>query len=108
MVGTVTEALAYYGEKDVSPAYFDVTLMGKTCRDAESCDMLDIVFDNVIYDIGYYYQIGEYNKQLIMCLRDYDSMWATMYDKKLSMAQSQLDGINSSYANIASLWSGQK
>ena len=61
----VTEALAYYGKQIVTPAYYDINLIGQSTRDEESADMLDIIFDSLVFDIGYYYQIGPYNKQPI-------------------------------------------
>ncbi len=102
--GTLTEALAYYGEKDITPALYDVTLKGQSARDAESSEMLDIIFDNLIYDIGYYYQVGPYNKQLIIYLRERNNAWASMYETYSNAAQSSLDTINKAYDSAVALW----
>ena len=102
--GILTEALGYYGEKDITPALYDVTLKGQSARDSESSEMLDIIFDNLIYDIGYYYQIGPYNKQLIIYLRDRNNAWASMYETYSSAAQSSLDTINKAYDSAVALW----
>lgn len=53
-VSAVLEALAYYGWKDVLPAYYDVALSVKFARDDDSVEMLDIIRDNRSFDIGYY------------------------------------------------------
>lgn len=50
----VLEALAYYGWKDVVPAYYDVALSVKFARDDDSVTMLDIIRANRTFDIGYY------------------------------------------------------
>ena len=42
----------------VLPAYYDITLQGKYMRDNDSQEMLDIIFDSVIYDIGRFYNWG--------------------------------------------------
>ena len=102
--GALTEALAYYGEKDVTPALYDVTLKGQSARDAESSEMLDIIFDNLIYDIGYYYQVGPYNKKLILALRERNDAWASMYETYSNAAQSSLNTINKAFDSAVALW----
>lgn len=102
--GTLTEALAYYGQKIVLPAFYDITLIGQSARDEESEGMLDIIFDNLVYDIGYYYQIGPYNKQLIYLLRDRRTDFASMYDRYLSAANTMLGVINDYYAEAVAEW----
>ncbi len=54
MVSMVIEALAAYGYNKVLPAFYEITLMGKTSRDNESAEMLDIIKNSRVYDIGYW------------------------------------------------------
>ncbi len=51
--GAITEALAAYGSKYVIPAFYDVSLKTKYARDDESEEMMDIIKDSIIYDMGY-------------------------------------------------------
>lgn len=51
--GILTEAMAAYTYKYCIPAYYDVALGTKFVRDAESTEMLDIIFDSIVYDFGY-------------------------------------------------------
>jgi len=51
--GIVTEAMAAETWKYVIPAYYDVALGTKYIRDEESAEMLDLIFDGVVYDFGY-------------------------------------------------------
>lgn len=102
--GIITEALAYYGQKIVTPALYDMTLIGQGIRDVESEPMLEIIFDNLVYDFGLYYQVGEYNKQLIYKLRDRDANFTSMYDKYKSFAENRLKLINTYYANAVADW----
>lgn len=47
------EALAYYGQEEVTPEYYDRTLKYKRFPDdEEASEMLDIIFRNRLYDIG--------------------------------------------------------
>ena len=38
--------------KTVIPAYYEVALKGKYSRDAESAEMLDLIFESRVIDIG--------------------------------------------------------
>jgi len=102
--GTLTEALAYHGQKIVLPALYDVALIGQGTRDEDSEGMLDIIFDNLVYDIGYIYQIGPYNKQLIVYLRDRNENFTSMYDTYKPSANAMLKLINQAYDKAVAEW----
>ena len=51
--GAITEALAVYGHRDVIPAFYEKSLKSKYARDEESEEMMDLIKDSIIYDIGY-------------------------------------------------------
>lgn len=55
MVGKVVEYLSYVSRDTTIPAYYDVTLSGKLARDEDSSKMMDIIFDNIIFDAGMNY-----------------------------------------------------
>ena len=102
--GVIAEALGYYGQKITLPALYDVTLVGQSTRDEESESMLDIIFQNLIYDIGYYYQIGPYNKKLILQLQEFNSNFTSMYDTYKPAAEQTLKVINQFYTEAVSEW----
>lgn len=52
MTGVILEALACESYNVVIPAYYDVALKVKYTRDEESAEMLDIIFENRIFDFG--------------------------------------------------------
>ena len=52
MVGAVIDALSRESTNTVVPAYYDNLLNQKIARDEESVEMLKMIFDSVIYDIG--------------------------------------------------------
>ena len=52
--GAVLEAMAYYGQKFIIPAYYDITLQNKYLRDEMSVTMLDYIKDGAVFDLGYY------------------------------------------------------
>jgi hypothetical protein len=48
----IMEALMSTSKDTVIPAYYDVTLKTKISRDSESEEMLDIMFENAVFDLG--------------------------------------------------------
>lgn len=53
--GAVSEMLAFYSKSTTMPAYYDVLLTGKFARDEETVEMLDIIYNNIVYDYGMNY-----------------------------------------------------
>lgn len=51
--GMITQALAVEGKNILTPAYYEKSLKTKGARDAESYEMLPIIFANRTCDIGY-------------------------------------------------------
>lgn len=102
--GIITEALAYHGQKIVLPAYYDVNLKGMVSRDEESSDMLDIIFDNLVYDLGFLYQIGPYNKNFNYMVSRRQTNFTSVYESLKPVAEMQLTLINNGYTNAAAMW----
>jgi hypothetical protein len=50
--GIILDAMAYLSAKDVTPVFFDITMSQKRLRNEESIEMLHIIKDSVVYDIG--------------------------------------------------------
>ncbi len=96
--GAIIESLAHYGQKFITPAYYDTTLKGKYFRDEESAAMLDIIFTSRFFDIGAYYLIGTYNQQVIYMMQKGDTDISSMYAKYEQSALDKLDEINTAYA----------
>lgn len=64
MTGTVIEVMSALGYQSVRPAYYNVVLTGKTARDNESVEMLDIIFSNIECEMSNQYQWGGYSNSL--------------------------------------------
>ncbi|MBQ4044613.1 MAG: hypothetical protein IJD06_11535 [Clostridia bacterium] len=50
----VMEALQYYSYEYVRPAFFDIVLQNKALRDKESYEMLNIIQNTKIFDVGFH------------------------------------------------------
>ena len=56
--GIIIEALSAESMYTLTPAYYDITLKTKLSRDEESAAMLDLIFENRVFDIGAMYNWG--------------------------------------------------
>ena len=52
LVGTIFEALSAESRNYVIPAFFDIALTNKYMRDTDSEEMLNMIFNNVLVDLG--------------------------------------------------------
>ena len=97
--GIVLEYLAAKGQEIVRPAYYDITLNGKSVRDEDSSDMLDIIFASRVYDIGAYYKIGTYNSELGSMFVSRDSL-TVIYETYRSQAETYVEQINGIFSKL--------
>lgn len=54
-VGVIVEALCAESYKTLKPVYYEEALKLKGTRDDESIEMMDLITDSIIYDMGYIY-----------------------------------------------------
>ena len=97
--GAIIEALCAIGSRDVLPAFYDVSLKTKFARDNESEDMMDIIRESIIYDLGYcsggtFQSIG----RNLAISGNYD--FASVYAASESAALMGLRDFNESYGGI--------
>ncbi len=52
-VGIITEAYAAETWKHVIPVFYEKALSDKYFRDAQSVDMMNLIYDGILYDFGY-------------------------------------------------------
>ena len=52
MTGRILEDFAYFSHSTVIPAFYEVTVVGKSMRDEGSAKTLDVLLNNYYYDIG--------------------------------------------------------
>lgn len=98
--GATIELLAYFGKKLLTPAYYDQTLIGKSVRDEESVEMLDIIFATRVFDIGIYYDIGTYKTQLGRLFVSRSEI-SSLYDTYKAVADSKIKVLNEAFNKTA-------
>lgn len=97
--GIIIEALAAESRYTVRPAYYEITLKGKSIRDEESSEMLDIILSTRTFDLGWYYAIGAYNEGIMNQFRNYKADFTSLYTKSEKMANKSISKINEAFAN---------
>ena len=50
MSSTVMETLCYYGKQILYPAIYEILLQSKVAQDYQSCEMLDLIYGNRVWD----------------------------------------------------------
>ncbi len=58
VVGQILSAYAILSHQYVKPAYYDKVLTSRNVRDPDSVEMLDILFQNRVYDMAFYFDLG--------------------------------------------------
>ncbi|PKM62015.1 MAG: hypothetical protein CVU97_06465 [Firmicutes bacterium HGW-Firmicutes-21] len=76
------EVYAAEAKNTITPAYYEVNIKGRDVRDDESIEMLDIIFDNIVYDVGEVYNFGKVK-----------SMFNTLMSERSTDIMSRLDSI---------------
>ena len=97
--GTVLEAMASEYYRSVVPVYYEQSLKGRAARDAESSEMLDIIYGHRVFDFGdtilcSEIRDGELRRHVAANNRDLASMLATIGAR----VQSKLDTLNKGFA----------
>ncbi len=83
LVGAFLEYFNWASSETVIPAYYDTVLYGKVVRDEESCEMLDLIFDSRVVDIG----------DTTMCSDIRDGVVRTMFRTKDNNLSSKLPSL---------------
>jgi len=77
--GLILEALAAYGKQEISPVFLDNLVMVKSIRDADSAEMLQLIFDSQIFDVGYFFCWGNtLNETMNLLNKRKDSITSTL------------------------------
>ncbi|MBQ4557307.1 MAG: extracellular solute-binding protein [Clostridia bacterium] len=87
----VIEAIGYYSNDYIIPAYYEKTLNGQYTRDEESGEMLDIIFDTRAYDLGYVFQPSQLPENMLFMIRDGVFDWSSRYARLEISAQTLLN-----------------
>ena len=89
--GIFMEYYAYLGRRDIMPELYEKLLLGRVARDEESAAMLDIIFNNRIFDTGMIFDFGGLRTNLQTMYRDMNGNFASSFAGNASKVQSNID-----------------
>ncbi|MBQ2708879.1 MAG: hypothetical protein IJF67_11485 [Clostridia bacterium] len=58
MTGHLLDAMGYYSQQYITPAFIDQSVIGKGVRDEDSVEMINLILENQIFDIGLIFNWG--------------------------------------------------
>ena len=92
----ILEALCYYSSTEfdetgsLSYAYYTLCLQAKGTRDDNAWDMLDIIFDNRIFDLACALNIKSINTVIRNATTGAESNWVSQRDANLSNLDTEI------------------
>ena len=95
----IMDAMAYHGRIHILPAYYDVTLTRKHTRDEESGEMLDIIFNSAVYDIGVVYNLGSYIGNLESMIQRNVNNMASEHERVAARIETDLNRLIEQFTN---------
>jgi len=98
--GMMLEVLAAQSVSTVSPAFYDVCLEGKSVRDNESAEILDIIFANKRFDYGLVADVAGF-KTMMRNLEAKDSTdVASTFEKSVKKAEIAMKKISEKFDGL--------
>ncbi len=81
LVGDVIETYTLLSHQIVKPEYYDTVLTSRNLRDGDSAEMMDIIFANRVYDMGFYFQQLNFYSCFKECVNDNSDAFASKYKR---------------------------
>ena len=98
-VGCITEAMCAVNSAVVVPAYYDIALKDKYNRDQQSAEMLDIIRENLIFDVGYLnsYALNSAGHLFVQLVREGQIDFASSYARNEKIYKKMLQKMHAAY-----------
>ncbi|GHU38386.1 hypothetical protein FACS1894105_12290 [Clostridia bacterium] len=90
-IAYILDAMGYYGQQIIKPAYYDVVLKRKLTRDNESEAMLDLIFSSTSYDLGRFANFGQLASAVESMMTNGTNTYASAYEKAAPRAEKAIE-----------------
>ena len=84
------EAMGFFSQQLVTPAFIEKSIQGKTLRDKESSEMLELILHHRAYEIAAVYDWGEINSMFTTMNRSGSSTFASTFEASRKSAEKYL------------------
>jgi ABC-type glycerol-3-phosphate transport system substrate-binding protein len=95
--GAVAQHMGAVSKNILTPAYYDISLIGKYARDEESIMTMDIIFNSMTYDPGYMNNWGNLASFTLQMVDGYKEDLVSQYEKLESKAITALEKMIEKY-----------
>ncbi|MBQ4111392.1 MAG: hypothetical protein IJD38_01210, partial [Clostridia bacterium] len=92
-VGILLEAYAVLSHQHLKPAYYDIMLTSRNVHDAESAEMMDLMFSNRVYEMSFYFNSFGFFELFKSATNDNSDNFSSNYTKKAKTFDRALKGI---------------
>ena len=91
LTGDMMEAMGYYSQQLIMPAYMEKSIQGKSLRDEDSLDMLNLILSHRVYELAAIYDWGGINSMFSEMSGNPSANFASTYKSKQKAAGKNLD-----------------
>ncbi|MBR4798892.1 MAG: extracellular solute-binding protein [Clostridia bacterium] len=91
------DAYSAWAKNYVTHAYYDIILYQRDARDNESEEMLDIIFSNIVYDMGECFNFGKIKETFYNLARDRSSDITSAYDSIKGVLESDVEELRETF-----------
>lgn len=92
-MGLMLEAYAILSHQYLKPAYYDIMLTSRNVHDAESAEMMDLMFSNRIYEMSFYFNSFGFFELFKSATNDNSDKFSSQYASKAKSFDRQLKTI---------------
>ncbi|MBE6612794.1 MAG: hypothetical protein E7632_09915 [Ruminococcaceae bacterium] len=98
--GLVSEWLSYYGYKLVRPEFYDSMFSVRFSQDEDSTKMLDIIFDNIVFDPGMNFSSPGFYSYFDNMVMNNVKNFSSYYSSREAAELKYIEELNESFANF--------
>ena len=100
LTGNAMELMAYLSHTSVGEQMYNVTLQEKVSRDEASKEMLDIIYEDIIFDLNGIHNFGNSGNTLRSCAIGREENFLSKYASLKTKAEAELDKLIEQYNSI--------
>ncbi len=93
VMGQVVQAYAILSHKYVKPAYYDIMLTSRNVHDADSADMMDLMFANRVYEMSFYFNNFGFFELFKSATNDNSDNFSSGYERQAKSFNKKLDTV---------------
>ena len=91
LTGHVLDAMGYYSQQLVTPAFIETTVLDKTLRDENSEAIIEMIYDTQVYDIALAFNWGSITGVVSNMINNNTTNFSSLYASSESAILAAMD-----------------